>query len=59
VTRALLALVLLAVLLAGCASTPPPQQFPRSGTSPRARCMSNPNERDTRPLFFLFCVESP
>jgi hypothetical protein len=58
VTRALLALALLAVL-AGCASAPPPQQHPRAGSSPRARCLSNPNETDLRPLFFLFCVESP
>ncbi len=59
-TRALLALALLAILAGCAASTPPPQQHPRAGTSPRARCMSNPNETgDLRPLFFLFCVESP
>jgi hypothetical protein len=59
VTRALLAVALLTIL-AGCATSPPPQQYPRAGTSPRARCMSNPNETgDLRPLFFLFCVESP
>jgi hypothetical protein len=58
VTRALLVLALLA-FLAGCASTPPPQQYPRSSSSPRARCMANPNEGELRPLFFLFCVESP
>ncbi|HTO13017.1 MAG TPA: hypothetical protein VMQ51_15690 [Candidatus Binatia bacterium] len=54
--RRLLLLVLLAAVT-GCASgaAPPP---PRPST-PRARCLSNPNETDGRPLFFLFCVESP
>ena len=52
-------LALLAVL-AGCAvSSPSPQNYPRAGTSPRARCLSDPHETQTRPLFFLFCVESP
>jgi hypothetical protein len=59
VTRALLVLALLAVLAGCAASKPPPQQYPRSGTSPRARCVANPNEGELRPLFFLFCVESP
>jgi hypothetical protein len=58
VTRALLVLALL-VVLAGCASSPPPQQHPRTGSAPRARCLSDPNETSLRPLFFLFCVESP
>jgi hypothetical protein len=58
VTRALVLLALLA-LLAGCASSPPPQQHPRSGSTPRARCLINPNETELRPLFFLFCAESP
>jgi hypothetical protein len=57
VTRALLALTLIAVL-AGCAS-PPSQKYPRTGSSPRVRCLSDPHETDTRPLFFLFCTESP
>jgi hypothetical protein len=58
VTRALLLLTLLAVL-AGCASSPPSQPNPRAGSSPRVRCLSDPHETDTRPLFFLFCMESP
>ncbi|PYQ00308.1 MAG: hypothetical protein DMF83_28400 [Acidobacteria bacterium] len=58
-TRALLVLALL-VLTVGCASSsPPPQQHPRAGSSPRVRCLTNPNETELRPLFFLFCVESP
>jgi len=56
--RALAILALLAVL-AGCASPPPRQPYPRSGSSPRVRCLSDPNETQTRPLFFLFCAESP
>ncbi|HEV8583555.1 MAG TPA: hypothetical protein VGT02_01160 [Methylomirabilota bacterium] len=57
-TRALILLALLA-LSAGCAASPPPQQHPRSGSSPRVRCLSNPNETQLRPLIFLFCAESP
>ena len=56
--RALAILALLTVL-AGCASPPPRQPYPRSGSSPRVRCLSDPNETQTRPLFFLFCAESP
>ena len=52
-------LALLAALAGCAASTPPPQQYPRSSTSPRARCMANPDESNLRPLFYLFCVESP
>jgi hypothetical protein len=55
--RRILVLVLLAAL-AGCSvpSSPPPS---RGGQSPRVRCLNNPNEGDTRPLFFLFCAETP
>ena len=53
--RLLLLLVLAAV--AGCASYSPPP--PRQSQTPRARCLADPNETGTRPLFFLFCVESP
>jgi hypothetical protein len=59
VTRALLIVALLALLL-GCSSSSAPQQaHPRAGTTPRVRCVSDPNESQTRPLFFLFCVQSP
>ncbi len=54
------ALVLCAVALVACATDPSPRQ--RSDTSPRVRCLTDP-KRDTaegtRPLIFLFCVESP
>jgi hypothetical protein len=53
-----IAILLVLVAVAGCAtaaSSPPP----RGSQSPRARCLSNPNETGARPLFFLFCVESP
>jgi hypothetical protein len=57
-TRRLLLLVLLAAV-AGCASTSS-QPPPRQSTAPRTRCLSDPNETGgMRPLFFLFCVESP
>jgi hypothetical protein len=56
--RHLLVLVLLAAVVTGCAS-PAPSASPRSSTSPRVRCLNNPNEGDTRPMFFLFCAETP
>jgi hypothetical protein len=51
--------MLLAGFVAGCASTPPPQQHGRGASSPRVRCLTNPNDTELRPLFFLFCAESP
>jgi hypothetical protein len=56
--RHLVVLVVLAALASGCAS-PAPSASPRSSTSPRVRCLSNPNEGDTRPMIFLFCAETP
>jgi hypothetical protein len=53
-----LLLLLLLAAVAGCASASPPPP-PRQSTAPRTRCLSNPNETDLRPMFFLFCVESP
>ena len=55
-TRRLLALALLAAV-AGCASYSPPPS--RASAPPRTRCLNDPNESGLRPLFFLFCVESP
>jgi hypothetical protein len=48
--------LLVLVALAGCVTAPPP---PRGSQSPRARCLTDPNEGGLRPLIFLFCVESP
>jgi hypothetical protein len=50
--------------LAGCAassssSSPPPSS---SSSSPRVRCLTDPsrdNQSTSRPMFFLFCAESP
>jgi hypothetical protein len=48
------ALVLAAVILAGCASGPPP-----SGTaSSAARCLSRPDASGTQPLIYLFCIQT-
>jgi hypothetical protein len=56
--RRILALALLAALITACAS-PAPSASPRGSTSPRVRCLNNPNEGDTRPMLFLFCAETP
>lgn len=53
--RLLLALALVAI--AGCATAPEPPA--RQSQSPRTRCLSDPAETGTRPLFFLFCIETP
>ncbi|MGH2668210.1 MAG: hypothetical protein ACRDH5_03675 [bacterium] len=50
--RQLAALALVVLTAVGCAGAGP-------ASSPRARCLSDPRETDTRPLVFLFCVESP
>ncbi|HEX2439266.1 MAG TPA: hypothetical protein VHT71_13240 [Methylomirabilota bacterium] len=53
-----LALVLVLVASsAGCSAVASPP--PRGAQPPRARCLSDPNETGARPLFFLFCIESP
>ena len=58
---ATLAWVLVSLLLAGCA-TAGGASAPAPPSPPRVRCLSE-GARDTasgtRPLFFLFCVESP
>jgi hypothetical protein len=51
-------LALLVFTLAGCAATSTTASSSPSA-SPRARCLVDPNETGTRPLFFLLCVESP
>jgi len=56
--RRLLAVVFLVLTLSGCAlggQSP----SPTASSSPRTRCLVDPNEAGTRPLVFLFCVESP
>jgi hypothetical protein len=58
-------LSLFLVALAGCAassssSSPPPPSS--SSSSPRVRCLTDPsrdNQSTSRPMLFLFCVESP
>jgi uncharacterized protein YceK len=57
-TRRLLVLALVVLAMSGCASSHPSPP-PTATTSPRARCLVDPNEGGTRPLIFLFCIESP
>lgn len=50
----------LIVLAAGCAAAPPARR--EGGDAPRTRCLVDPKREagePTRPLFFLFCIESP
>jgi hypothetical protein len=54
--RSAIVLLVLAAI-SGCASGGPPP--PRGSHVPRTRCLSDPNETGARPLFFLFCVETP
>jgi hypothetical protein len=52
--------LVLVVFAVGCSSALPARQD--SGASPRVRCLSDPRrdaDEGSRPLFFLFCVESP
>lgn len=54
---ALLPLLLLS--LAGCAtSTTTPSERTRADTT-QVRCLAAPHEYPSRPLFFLFCAQSP
>jgi hypothetical protein len=54
-------LLALAMLAAGCAV--PPGSASSSADRPRTRCLSQPGRGESyagdRPLFFLFCIESP
>ena len=57
-----IALLISVIVLAGCATAPSSRES-RGGGSPRVRCLSDPSRDDAsvsgRPLFFLFCMESP
>ena len=61
--RATVALFCVLVALAGCASTPSSSSSRASSSNPpRVRCLTDPgrdNASSSRPLFFLFCAESP
>jgi hypothetical protein len=57
-------MLLVAALLVGCASGGPSREPESRSSSPRVRCLTDPQRdtrtrEDTRPLFFFFCVESP
>ena len=55
------ALLLAALIVTGCSTAPPYRDTPRAST-PRVRCLSEPSRdvaEGTRPLLFLFCIESP
>ena len=58
--RGAIALLIYATVLAGCATAPSSRES-RGGS--RVRCLSEPSRDDAsvtgRPLFFLFCMESP
>jgi hypothetical protein len=54
-TLRLLRLALAVLALSGCAASSSGVSSSRSG--PPVRCLADPSERDTRPLFFLFCVQ--
>ena len=51
-------LVLAIIVAAGCSTMNPPAPAAPS-ESPRVRCLADPTETGTRPLFFLFCMQSP
>ena len=63
----LAALAVLLVAFAGCGSTAYDSRggstsTQRGSSSPRVRCLSDPARDDasgSRPLFYLFCAESP
>jgi hypothetical protein len=53
----LLVLVALGLVMGGCASINPPAH--RDAPSVHTRCLNDRSEGSTRPIIFLFCVESP
>jgi len=60
--RATVALLCVLVVLAGCASSSSSSSRASSSNPPRVRCLTDPgrdNASSSRPLFFLFCTESP
>ena len=59
-TTRLLALALVTLAITGCSTTQydAASSASRSG-SQRARCLVDPSEGSTRPLFYLLCIESP
>jgi len=58
VTRALV-LVLLIVAFAGCASSSPAVQHARPTAAAASRCHPDPSDGALRPLFYIFCIQSP
>lgn len=59
--RQIARLLVLALIAAGCAA--PSGSESSGGAGPRARCLGQPGRGESyspdRPLFFLFCIESP
>lgn len=55
--KALGLLVLLGIVIGGCASSTPPAR--RDASPVHTRCLNDRAEGSTRPIIFLFCVESP
>jgi len=53
-----LAIVCVLLLVTAACVSPGPSPL-RGSHTPRARCLNDPNETGARPLFFLFCVETP
>jgi hypothetical protein len=53
----LLVLVVLGLVIGGCASSTPSAR--RDAPPIRTRCLNDRGEGSTRPIIFLFCVESP
>ncbi|HEY7365957.1 MAG TPA: hypothetical protein VIE37_17810 [Methylomirabilota bacterium] len=56
-TTGALALALLGLFVFTACATSNPSPPPPSGQ--RVRCLSDPREKDMRPLIYFFCVESP
>jgi hypothetical protein len=46
--------LLVALIVAGCASGPPSA----GGSSGGARCLSRPDPSGTQPLIYLFCIQT-